>query len=140
MFHTKLIIADRELAASDSRTFDRLDPVTGEIATRSAAASIADAQKAVDAAAAAFPDWSNMPPAERRKLLLKAAEKLEAKADAFIEAVINETGSPGHWAQFNIGLAADMIRESASLTTQVNGDCAVGAVVVACAAPSRRNR
>ena len=59
MFHTKLIIADRDLAAGDSRTFDRLDPVTGEVATRSAAASIADAQKAADAAAAAFPDWSN---------------------------------------------------------------------------------
>ena len=69
MFHTKLIIADRELAAGDSRTFDRIDPVTGEVATRSAAASIADAQKAADAAAAAFAEWSNLPPTERRKLL-----------------------------------------------------------------------
>ncbi len=58
MFHTRLIIADRDVGAGDSRTFDRLDPVTGEVATRAAAASIGDAQKAADAAAAAFPEWS----------------------------------------------------------------------------------
>ena len=122
MFHTKLIIADRELAAGDSRTFDRIDPVTGEVATRSAAASIADAQKAADAAAAAFADWSNLPPTERRKLLIKAADILESKVEDFAAAVIAETGSPAHWAHFNVGLAADMIREAASMTTQITGE------------------
>ncbi|MEP0324351.1 aldehyde dehydrogenase [Bauldia litoralis] len=122
MFHTKLIIADRDLAAGDSRTFDRLDPVTGEVATRSAAASISDAQKAADAAAAAFPEWSQTPPGQRRKLLLKAADILESKMEDFAAAVVTETGSPAHWAQFNVGLAADMIREAASMTTQVSGD------------------
>ena len=122
MFHTKLIIADRELAAGDSRTFDRLDPVTGEVATRSAAASIGDAQKAADAAAAAFPDWSNLPATERRKLLFKAADILESKIEDFAAAVIAETGSPAHWAYFNVGLAADMIREAAAMTTQITGE------------------
>jgi vanillin dehydrogenase len=122
MFHTKLIIADREANASDSRTFDRLDPVTGDVATRAAAASVADAQKAADAAAAAFKEWSAMPPGERRKLLLKAADNLEARVEDFAAAVITETGSPGHWAHFNVGLAADMIREAASMTTQITGE------------------
>jgi acyl-CoA reductase-like NAD-dependent aldehyde dehydrogenase/ABC-type branched-subunit amino acid transport system ATPase component len=122
MFHTKLIIADRELAAGDARTFDRRDPVTGEIATRAAAASTADAQRAADAAAAAFPAWSAKSPGERRKLLLKAADHLEAKAPDFAEAVVSETGSPAHWAQFNVGLAADMIREAAAMTTQITGE------------------
>ena len=94
MFHTKLIIADRDVAAGDGRTFDRLDPMTGEVATRAAAASIGDAQKAADAAAAAFPDWSRLPPVERRKLLLKAADLLQSKVDDFAAAVIAETGAP----------------------------------------------
>ena len=122
MFHTKLIIADREVSAGDSRTFDRLDPMTGEVATRAAAASTADAQRAADAAAAAFPEWSGKPPGERRKLLLKAADLLEAKINDFAEAVVTETGSPAHWSHFNVGLAADMIREAASMTTQITGE------------------
>jgi len=122
MFHTRLIIADRELAAGDARTFDRRDPVTGEIATRAAAASTADAQRAADAAAAAFQEWSVKPPGERRKLLLKAAGLLEAKINDFAEAVVSETGSPAHWAHFNVGLAADMIREAAAMTTQITGE------------------
>jgi acyl-CoA reductase-like NAD-dependent aldehyde dehydrogenase len=122
MFHTKLIIADRELAAGDARTFDRRDPVTGEVATRAAAASTADAQRAVEAAAAAFPEWSATPPGGRRKLLLRAADLLEAKAGDFAEAVVSETGSPAHWAHFNVGLAAEMIREAAAMTTQITGE------------------
>ena len=122
MFHTKLIIADREVAAGGDRTFDRYDPVTGEVATRAAAASIADATRAADAAAAAFPEWSQKSPVERRMLLLKAADILQSKVDDFAAAVVTETGSPAHWAHFNVGLAADMIREAASMTTQITGE------------------
>jgi vanillin dehydrogenase len=122
MFHTKLVIADREVAAGGDRTFDRLDPMTGAIATRSAAASVGDAHKAADAAAAAFPEWSVVAPGERRRLLLKAADILQSKADLFAEAVVAETGSPAHWSHFNVGLAADMIREAASMTTQITGE------------------
>ncbi|MCR4282990.1 MAG: aldehyde dehydrogenase family protein, partial [Bauldia sp.] len=122
MFHTKLIIADRDVAASDSRTFDRLDPMTGDIATRASAASIGDAHRAADAAAAAFPEWSGLSPVARRKLLLKAADILESKAPDFADAVVAETGSPAHWSHFNVGLAADMIREAASMTTQITGE------------------
>ena len=122
MFHTKLVIADREVAAGGDRTFDRLDPVTGDIATRAAAASVGDASRAADAAAAAFPEWSGTPPGERRRILNKAADILQSKADAFAEAVVTETGSPAHWSHFNVGLAADMIREAASMTTQITGE------------------
>ena len=122
MFQTKLIIADRELAAGGEKTFDRLDPMTGAVATRSAAASIGDAHKAADAAAAAFPEWSVVAPGERRRLLLKAADILQSKADLFADAVVAETGSPAHWSHFNVAFAADIIREAASLTTQITGD------------------
>jgi acyl-CoA reductase-like NAD-dependent aldehyde dehydrogenase/ABC-type branched-subunit amino acid transport system ATPase component len=122
MFHTKLIIADRDVAAGGERTFDRRDPVTGDVATRAAAASVADATRAADAAAVAFPAWSDTPPGERRKVLLRAADRLEAKGEEFAAAVVAETGSPAHWSHFNVGLAADMIREAASMTTQITGE------------------
>ena len=116
------MIADREVDAADARTFDRIDPMTGAVATRAAAAGVSDAIKAADAAAAAFPEWSAMPPGPRRRMLLKAADIIESKADAFAEAVVAETGAPSHWSHFNVGLAAEMIRQAASMTTQISGE------------------
>ena len=66
MKHVNLMIDAREVAAADGRTFDRLDPMTGEVASRAAAAGVADALAAADAAAAAFPAWSATGPNERR--------------------------------------------------------------------------
>ena len=66
MKHVSLMIGDRDVFAADGRTFDRIDPFTGNVATRAAAASIGDAIAAADAAAAAFPAWSALGPSERR--------------------------------------------------------------------------
>ena len=55
-------------------------------------------------------------------LLLKAADALEAKTPDFVEAMPAETGATGMWAGFNVMLAAGMIREAASLTTQIAGE------------------
>ena len=108
-------------AVAGSRNFTRLDPVTGEVATVAAAASVADALKAVDVAAAAFPGWAATPPAERRKLLNKAADIMDAKTPDFIAVGVAETGATGPWIGFNVMLAANMIREAAAMVTQVGG-------------------
>ena len=57
-----------------SRILNRADvPVTGAFASEAAAASEADAVRAVEAAAHAFPAWSETGSGERRAFLLKAA-------------------------------------------------------------------
>ncbi|MFM2186113.1 MAG: hypothetical protein RIR43_685, partial [Pseudomonadota bacterium] len=66
--------------------------------------------------------WSETGPNERRALLLKAADQLQAKTPQFIEAVGAETGGTGMWAGFNVFLAAGMLREAAALTTQISGE------------------
>lgn len=104
------------------RTFERRNPVTGEVATTMPAASVADAQAACDAAAAAFPVWSAMGPNARRALLMKAATALEARADDFVQAMMHEIGATEGWARFNLMLAAGMVREAAALTTQISGE------------------
>ena len=105
-----------------SAVFDRHDPVTGKLATQAAAATVADAVAAADAAAAALPAWSAKGPNERRALLYKAAAALEGKAGAFVDAMMGEIGATEGWARFNLMLAASMIREAASLTTQISGE------------------
>lgn len=118
----ELLIAGKNQAAQENRTFDRLDPVTGTVATTAAAASTADARMAVDSAAQAFEAWSKTGPNQRRALLMKAAEVMESKVGAFIEAMISETGATGMWAGFNVKFAASIIREAASMVTQLGGE------------------
>ncbi|AOH86522.1 salicylaldehyde dehydrogenase [Sphingomonas panacis] len=100
----------------------RTNPVSGEVATRAAAASVADATAAVDAAAAAFPAWSAVGPTARRMLLLRAADALDAKAQDFVAAMMAEIGATEGWARFNLMLASGMVREAAALTTQISGE------------------
>lgn len=117
-----LLIAGKARGATGGRTFVRLNPITGEKASRAAASTAADARAAVDAAAAAYPAWSATGPGERRALLLKAAALLEAKAPQFIEVLMAETGATGPWAGFNANLAAGVLTEAAALTTQIAGE------------------
>ena len=122
MSDLSMLINGLKVTAEKGATFERRNPLDGTVATRAPAASPADAVMAVEAAAEAFRTWSETGPSERRALLLKAAEKLEAKTPQFIEAVPAETGATGMWAGFNVMLAAGMIREAAALTTQVAGE------------------
>jgi len=109
--------------ARDSGThFERVNPVTGAVATRAVAASTADAVAAIEAAQAAFPGWAAQGPNARRALLMKAADRLDAKADAFIDAMMEEIGATEGWARFNLMLSSSMVREAAGLTTQIGGE------------------
>src|SRR5215469_9637203 len=117
-----LLIAGRDVPAAGSATFNRLNPISGEVATRAAAASVADARAAADAAAAAFPKWAALGPGARRALLNKAADLLEARAGQFATILSTETGATGGWGHFNVHLAAGMLREAAAMTTQISGE------------------
>ena len=117
-----LKINNAEVEATDGRSFERLNPISGEVASTVAAASVEDARQAANAAAKAFPAWAATGPVQRRKLLLAAADRLQEKAPEFVAAMAAETGATAGWAMFNVGLAADMLREAASLTTQISGE------------------
>ena len=102
--------------------FDRINPVTGALASRTPAMTIAEASAAADRAAAAFPAWSAIGPSARRALLTRAADALASRADAFVAAMIGEIGATEGWARFNLMLAVGIVREAAALTTQVGGE------------------
>ena len=122
MFDVNLLIGGRDLPARNGATFDGMDPVDGGVATRAAAASVEDAIAAADAAQRAFPEWAAKGPSERRGLLLKAAERIEARGDDFVAAMVSEIGATRGWGHFNVMLAAGMMREAASMTTQIAGE------------------
>jgi benzaldehyde dehydrogenase (NAD) len=117
-----MLINGAAVQASNGATFERRNPLDGEVATRAPAATVADAVAAADAAAAAFPAWSALGPSERRALLMKAAHALEARSEAFAAVMAAETGASAMWAGFNVHLAAGGLMEAAALTTQIGGE------------------
>jgi acyl-CoA reductase-like NAD-dependent aldehyde dehydrogenase len=119
---TQLIINNENIDASTGATFQRINPLTGNVITEGAAASVDDANKAADAAAEAFKTWSETGPTERRMLLLKAADILESKTPEFIDVMAGEIGASALWSGFNVMAAAALFREAASLTTQIQGE------------------
>ena len=122
MYDVRLLIRDTAVPASDGRTFSRCNPITGQVVTQAAAATVSDAGAAADAAAAAFPAWSGLGPGARRSKLLRAADLLEQRAMEAAARMAAETGSTAAWAQLNVRLGAGMLREAAALTTQIGGE------------------
>ena len=121
MIEQTMLIAGQAAQAGNGATFERRNPLDGSVATRAPAATPEDAVRAVEAAQKAFPAWAALGPTERRQMLMKASQALEAKTEAFAAAMAAETGASGIWAGFNVHLAANMFLEAASLTTQING-------------------
>src|SRR5215207_3923898 len=78
--------------ASGGATFEDLNPYSGEVVATVAAGTREDARKAVEAAKAAFPAWSQTPPAERQRIFLAAADILERRSDEVVGLLAAETG------------------------------------------------
>ena len=102
--------------------FQRIDPISGTVASTAKAMQVADIPAVVSKAAQAFPAWAAMGPNARRATLMKAAAALEARAADFVTAMMAEIGATKGWAVFNLGLAASMVREAAAITTQISGE------------------
>ncbi|RWZ50823.1 aldehyde dehydrogenase [Labedella phragmitis] len=119
---TKLIIDNEGRSAREGKTFERRNPVTGEVVTEGAAASVEDALDAVESAATAFRSWSTTGPTQRRAVMLKAADLIEERAGDFIQTMMSEVGAAQLWAGFNVFLTAQLFREAAGLATQIQGE------------------
>ncbi|NTJ68455.1 aldehyde dehydrogenase [Agrobacterium rhizogenes] len=117
-----LLINGVDKPAASGRTYDRRDPFTGELASTAPAAGPEDVAAAIEAASNAFPAWSSTGPGQRRTILAKAADIMDAKVGEFTKLMMEETGATAPWAGFNVMLAANILREAAAMTTQIGGE------------------
>ena len=90
----RLFIGGEWVDATDGGTIDVLNPHDGSLITAVAEARAADVDRAVEAAAAAFPAWRGMPAADRGRLLLRLADAIEAEADDLARLESLDTGHP----------------------------------------------
>ncbi|MDR3471393.1 MAG: aldehyde dehydrogenase [Devosia sp.] len=121
MRYSKLFIGGQAVDASGGATTDRRNPVSSEIVTRAAAASVADANAVAEAAQQAFPAWSAVGPSERRRRLEKAGDLMEGRRAEFVECMMSETGATAGWSHFNVQEGVHMLREAAAMVTQIQG-------------------
>jgi len=110
----KMYINGEWVGAQDGEVYDDLNPYTGEVFARVASGKRADAKRAIDAAAAAFPAWSHTLPAERQALFLKAAGILEKKQNEIVTILAEETGCTFGFAMFQAHFTPGLLREAAA--------------------------
>src|SRR5438270_6150563 len=99
---TKILIDNRFVDSVSGKTFETINPATGEVLAKVAEADAADVDLAVKAARKAFHAkslWRRMSASDRGKLLNKLADLIEENADelALLESIDN--GKPRHVAR-----------------------------------------
>src|ERR1700742_2299701 len=99
---------------SAEKLFDDFDPYRGTVVAQVPAGTRADAARAVDAAAAAFPAWADLPPAEKQALFLRAADIVERRADEITKLLATETGCAGGVAGFQVLTATRLLRQASN--------------------------
>jgi acyl-CoA reductase-like NAD-dependent aldehyde dehydrogenase len=112
---TRLFVGGEWVDAEGGATFENRDPFTDEVVSEVAAAGRADAKRAVEAAAAAFAEWSQTPPAVRQGVFLSAAEVLETRRDEVVSALARETGCTFGFGMFQMGFVPGLFRQAAAL-------------------------
>ncbi|MGR9089288.1 MAG: aldehyde dehydrogenase family protein [Gammaproteobacteria bacterium] len=90
----QLYINGEFVDAADGETISVVNPHDGSELTAIAEAKAADVDKAVAAARAAFPAWRDTNPADRARLIMKLADRMEALFDELTQLESLDTGHP----------------------------------------------
>ncbi|GMU70864.1 MAG: aldehyde dehydrogenase [Burkholderiales bacterium] len=110
--------------AADGGRLEVRNPATGEVFAHVPAGKAADVDRAVRAARAAFEDgpWPAMSPAQRERLILALADKVEANAQALAEVEALDNGkSVGLARHVDMAMAVDYLRYMAGWATKIEG-------------------
>ncbi|MFD2756998.1 aldehyde dehydrogenase family protein [Gulosibacter faecalis] len=99
---------------------DVIDPSTGEVFARVPVATPADLEDAINRAEAAQVAWAKLSHAERSDYLNKAADAVEASAEALAVLLSREQGKPlnGPNARFEVGACAGWLRANAAFEVE----------------------
>ncbi|MFP5333346.1 MAG: NAD-dependent succinate-semialdehyde dehydrogenase [Acidimicrobiia bacterium] len=127
---TGLLIGGDWQPASDGDTIAVLDPSTAEPIAEVASGSIDDAISAVDAAAAAGPEWAATSPRQRSEILRRAFELMTERADELAELIVLEMGKAlgeakaeaAYAAEFFRWYSGEAVRNAGTLLTAPGGD------------------
>ena len=90
----KMFIAGESVDSITGETYEVRNPANGEAVDTAPKGNADDARKAIDAAEAAFDEWSRTSAEERAKILAKTIELVEAERKSLSELLTREQGKP----------------------------------------------
>jgi succinylglutamic semialdehyde dehydrogenase len=99
-----------------------VDPTTGEVIWRQAAADVADVVAAVAAARRAFPAWADRPRDERIAILRRYKDVLVARTADYAEALSRETGKALWETKAELGSMAGKVEASIKAYEERTGE------------------
>ena len=120
----KLLIGGQWVDAASGKTFETINPATGDVLARVAEGDQEDVNRAVAAARKAFDEgpWPGMTPAERSRMIWKIADLIEEHADAFAQLETLDNGKPITAARRDdVGGTIDYFRYYAGWPTKIQG-------------------
>jgi phenylacetaldehyde dehydrogenase len=120
----KMLIGANWVDAADGARLEVRNPATGEVFTHVPAGAAADVDRAVRAARSAFeaPEWSEMLPARRERLLLRLADLVETHAQQLAEIEALDNGKLVMLARHvDMAMAVDFLRYMAGWATKIEG-------------------
>jgi acyl-CoA reductase-like NAD-dependent aldehyde dehydrogenase len=120
----KLFIGGKWVDAADGKTFETIDPSTGDVLAKVAQAGPEDVDRAVAAARKAHDSgvWRDLPPSERAKALWKAGDLIEERAMEFAQLDSLDNGKPiNEMLLFDVPLTAATFRYYAGWVTKLDG-------------------
>jgi len=86
------LINNKRIASQSGREQPVYNPATGEAVDSLGLSTVDEVNQAVEAAAAAFPAWSNQPPLKRAAIMFRFNELLSQNADAIAREISREHG------------------------------------------------
>src|SRR5262249_43812532 len=91
----RMLIGGEWVEAAARKTFDSMNPATGEVLAKVAEGDAEDINRAVAAARRAFEgSWGKVKPYERQQLLLKIADLVEAHFEELSQLDTLDMGAP----------------------------------------------
>ncbi|QCW49622.1 aldehyde dehydrogenase family protein [Nocardioides dongxiaopingii] len=120
----QLLIGGEWVDAADGKTFATVNPATEEVLVEVAQASAADADRAVQAARAAFESpspWSRFTPRERSHLLWRIGDLIDEHLEEFAQLESLDNGKSLDSARGDAGVAAELFRYFAGWATKMEG-------------------
>jgi aldehyde dehydrogenase (NAD+) len=119
----RMLIDGKWAEASSGKTFDTINPSTGEVLVSVAEGDAEDVNRAVDAARRAFEGaWSKFKPAERQVLLLKLADLVEQNFNDLAALDSLDMGGPIRRTRGGRQRVVGQLRYYAGLATAIHGE------------------
>ena len=120
----QLLIGAEWVDAADGRTFETVDPATGEVICEVAQAGAEDVDRAVKAAREALSGkWGTWPAARREALMHKLADLIDANAEELAQLEALDNGKPVSVAsKVDVPSSAAHFRYYAGWPTKIEGE------------------